>query len=358
MPNSKGLAIDLSRVICVVMGGGSGKGLFPLTRDRATPAVPLAGNYRLVDLPISNCINSGLSQIFILTQFNSASLHRHVAQAYKFDQFSAGFVEIRAAQQTFTDSSWYQGTADAVRKNLTHFLDRDFDYALILSADQLYRMDFRAMLAQHVQTGADLTLAAAPVPVSQAHALGILQVDSACQVNRFVEKPADAAILESLKLSPSWPRRAGEMGLEDRCLASMGMYLFNRSVLQDLLNNSHPDFGRHIIPQAVGSHRVFSHLFQGSWADIGTIGSFFEANLDLVSDLPRFNFFDLAEPIFTQPLYLPGAKVNGAQLDHAMLAAGCIINHATIRQSIVGLRTCIGTGSELNRVVSLGGRRL
>jgi glucose-1-phosphate adenylyltransferase len=344
---------DSNRVICVIMGGGSGQGLFPLTRDRATPAVPLAGNYRLVDVPISNCINSGLRQVYVLTQFNSASLHRHVSEAYKFDQFSDGFVEIRAAQQTFTDSSWYQGTADAVRKNLAHFLTRNFEHALILSADQLYRQDFRPMLAQHLETGADLTIGTVRVPRSEAFHLGILQVDAQCRVRKFVEKPKDPAVLDSLRPA-GYQAGTGLDAGGDSFLASAGIYVFSRHALEGLLDNAHPDFGKHILPSATNTHRVFSFLFTGYWLDIGAMRPFFEANLELVSELPRFNFFDLAAPIFSQPLYLPGAKVNNAQIDHALLAAGCIINQSQIIHSIVGLRSVIGAGSRLHRVISMG----
>jgi glucose-1-phosphate adenylyltransferase len=346
--------IDPSTVICVVMGGGTGQGLFPLTRDRAVPAVPLAGNYRLVDVPISNCINSGFRQIYVLTQFNTASLHRHVSEAYKFDHFSDGFVEIRAAQRTFTDSSWYRGTADAVRKNLSHFLSRNFEYALVLSADQLYRQDFRPLVAQHIATGADLTIGTVGVPRAEACRVGILKVDGERRVREFVEKPTDPAVLDSLN-----PDRdcAAQLGLEpatDLLLGSAGIYVFSRQVLQGLLDNAHPDFGKDILPHAPRSHQVFSYLLQGYWKDIGAMGAFFEANLDLVTELPHFNFFDLTAPIYSQPLYLPGAKVNNAQIDHALLGGGCIIDHSTISHSIVGLRTVIGAGCHLHRVISMG----
>jgi glucose-1-phosphate adenylyltransferase len=342
------------KVLCVVMGGGTGQGLFPLTRDRATPAVPVAGNYRLLDVPISNCINSGFRQIYVLTQFNSASLHRHVSEAYKFDQFSDGFVEIRPAQQTSTDSSWYQGTADAVRKNLPHFLSREFDYALILSADQLYRQDLQAMVAHHARVGADITLGAVPVPRAAASFLGVLQIDRDSRVLRFVEKPRESSVLDSLRLDAASCANLGLGESGDLFLGSMGIYVFSRAVLQALLQKGQPDFGRDIMPDAVQSCRLYSHLHRSYWADIGTIRPFFEAHLDFASELPQFNFFDLTAPIFSKPLYLPGAKVNGARVDHALLAAGCIINYATISQSVIGIRAIVGSGSYLNRVVSLG----
>ena len=341
-------------VLCVIMGGGQGKRLFPLTKERAKPAVPLAGKYRLVDIPISNCINSGFRRIYVLTQFNSTSLHRHITGTYKFDLFSSGFVEMLAAQQTLTDTSWYEGTADAVRKNLTHFLNHDFDYLLILSGDQLYRMDFRLVIAQHVETGADITVATIPVGRGEAQSLGIMQISEEGRINRFAEKPTDPAMLDSLRLQPEWHSKFGITEGRESFLASMGIYVFNRNLIQDLLNNSLSDFGKNIIPEAINSQRVFSYIFQGYWADIGTIRSFFEANLDLASELPRFNFFDMNAPIFSRPRYLPSSKINGAIIDHALLADGCIINRARLTNSIVGLRTIVGDGSELNRVITLG----
>jgi glucose-1-phosphate adenylyltransferase len=341
-------------VLCVIMGGGQGKRLFPLTKERAKPAVPLAGKYRLVDIPISNCINSGFRRIYVLTQFNSTSLHRHITGTYKFDLFSSGFVEILAAQQTLTDTTWYEGTADAVRKNLTHFLNHDFDYLLILSGDQLYRMDFRRIIAQHAETGADITVATIPVGRNEAQSLGIMQISEDGRINRFAEKPTDPAALDSLRLPPEWHSKFGIAEGRESFLASMGIYVFNRSLVQDLLNNSLSDFGKNVIPEAINSQRVFSYIFQGYWEDIGTIRTFFEANLDLASELPRFNFFDMNAPIFSRPRYLPSSKINGAIIDHALLADGCIINRARLTNSIVGLRTIVGDGSELNRVITLG----
>src|SRR6266446_1568283 len=348
-------SINTSNVLSVIMGGGQGKRLFPLTKERAKPAVPLAGKYRLVDIPISNCINSNLRRVYLLTQFNSASLHRHIAQSYKFDHFSGGFVEILAAEQTFADTSWYQGTADAVRKNLVHFLNHDFDYALILSGDQLYRMDCRQILSQHALTGADVTIATIPVTRQAAQSLGIMQINAERRITRFVEKPKEPAVLDSLKLDKAAYPRLGIQGDEEFFLASMGIYVFNRDILIKLLDNTHTDFGKHIIPGAIQTHRVYSYVFQGYWEDIGTIRSFFEANLDVTSELPRFNFFDMSAPIFTRPRFLPASKVNGAAIDHAIISDGCIINSATITRSIVGLRSVVGAGSVLHRVIMLGG---
>jgi glucose-1-phosphate adenylyltransferase len=352
---SKRMSPNTSNVLAVIMGGGAGTRLFPLTKERSKPAVPLAGKYRLVDIPISNCINSNLKRIYILTQFNSASLHRHISQSYKFDHFSGGFVEILAAEQTPTSTSWYEGTADAVRKNLTHFLNHDFEYLVILSGDQLYRMDFRRIISQHIESYADLTVATIPVPRSQAQGLGIMQINEEKRIVRFVEKPKEAAVLDSLKLNPESYSRLGIEGNEEFLLASMGIYVFNRDLIVRLLDNTHTDFGKHIIPGAIANHRVFSYVFQGYWEDIGTIGSFFEANLDLISELPRFNFFDMSAPIFSRPRFLPGTKINGATIDHAMISDGCIISHSTIRNSLIGIRSTVGAGSELNRVILMGG---
>jgi glucose-1-phosphate adenylyltransferase len=351
---SKRASVNTANVLSIIMGGGQGTRLFPLTRERSKPAVPLAGKYRLVDIPISNCINSGLKRVYLLTQFNSASLHRHISQSYKFDHFSGGFVEILAAEQTFTDASWYQGTADAVRKNLLHFLNHDFDYALILSGDQLYRMDFRLILSQHIESRADLTVATIPVERGETPALGILQINAERRITRFVEKPKDPEVQDSLRLPQDWYSTLGIKGDQEFFLASMGIYVFNRDVLLKLLDNNFADFGKHIIPRAIDTHRVFSFVFQDYWEDIGTIRSFFEANLNLTTELPRFNFFDMSAPIFTRPRFLPASKINGAQIDHAIISDGCILNHCNISHGIVGIRSFIGRGSRLHRAVIMG----
>ncbi|MEO5803203.1 MAG: glucose-1-phosphate adenylyltransferase [Verrucomicrobiota bacterium] len=353
--NKTRMSPNTSKVLSVIMGGGQGLRLFPLTRDRAKPAVPLAGKYRLVDIPISNCINSRLRRVYLLTQFNSASLHRHISQSYKFDHFTGGFVEILAAEQTFGDTSWYQGTADAVRKNLTHFLNHDFDYLLILSGDQLYRMDFQQIVAQHIETAADVTIATIPMGRSEAQSLGIMQIDSERRITRFVEKPKEPAVLDSLRVERNLYSELEIQGDRELFLASMGIYVFNREVLLKLLDNDFTDFGKHIIPGAINSHRVFSYVFQGYWEDIGTIRSFFEANLDLVAELPRFNFFDMSAPIFTRPRFLPASKINGAEINHAVISDGCIINHARINHSLVGVRSTISEGCELTRTIMMGG---
>jgi glucose-1-phosphate adenylyltransferase len=346
---------NTNRVLSVVLGGGAGTRLFPLTKERAKPAVPLAGKYRLVDIPISNCINSDLKRVYVLTQFNSASLHRHISQSYKFDHFSGGFVEILAAEQTYTDTSWYEGTADAVRKNVVHLFNHDFDYVVVLSGDQLYRMDYRTMIAQHVESGADVTVGTIPVQRREAEALGIMQMDPDWRVTRFVEKPKDPDVQNSLSIPREMYDLLGIAGDErDLLLASMGIYVFNRDVLIDLLDNALADFGKHIIPAAIETHRVCSYVFRGYWEDIGTIRAFFEASLELASDLPRFNFFDMMAPIFTRPRFLPASKINGAQIDHAIISDGCIITNADIHQSVIGIRSVISPGSHLHRTIVMG----
>lgn len=352
--------LNTSNVLSVIMGGGQGTRLFPLTKERAKPAVPLAGKYRLVDVPISNCINSGLRRVYILTQFNSASLHRHISQAYKFDHFSGGFVEILAAEQTYADTSWYQGTADAVRKNKIHFRNHDWDFLLILSGDQLYRMDFRQIIQQHVDSGAEITVATKAVRRSEVPGLGIMQIDSDRRITRFVEKPHDPAVQDTLALDQHWYEKLEVEGEGEYFLASMGIYVFNRNIIfpeggtPGLLDNTLTDFGKHIIPQSIKDRRVYSFIYQGYWEDIGTIRAFFEANLDLTSELPRFNFFDMSAPIFSRLRFLPGSKINGAAIDHAVVSDGCIINRSAISHSIVGLRSRVGPGTVLNRTIVMG----
>jgi len=346
--------INTKEVLSVILGGGAGTRLFPLTKDRAKPAVPLAGKYRLVDIPISNCINSELRRIYVLTQFQSASMHRHISQSYKFDPFTGGFVEILAAQQTFSDASWWEGTADAVRKNMVHFLPHGPQYFIILSGDQLYRMDFRSILRQHEESGAEITLATIPVRRSDAKSLGIMQIDGQQRIQRFVEKPKDEKLLDSLLLPRDLYGRLSIKNDEDFLLASMGIYVFNRDVLIELLDNTWTDFGKHIIPSAIGSRKVFSYIFQGYWEDIGTIRAFFDAHIDLTVELPRFSFFDMSAPVFTRPRWLPGSKINGGTVDHAMLCDGCIINGAHIESSVIGIRSSIGSGSRITRTVIMG----
>ena len=346
--------VGKARVLSVVMGGGRGSRLFPLTRDRSKPAVPLAGKYRLVDIPISNCINSRLNQIYLLTQFNSASLHQHISYSYKFDHFSQGFVDILAAEQTPTSDSWYEGTADAVRKNLIHILNNDFEYMLILSGDQLYRMDFREIIASHMERDAELTVATIPVGREFAPGFGIMHNDEQGRISRFVEKPGTPELLDSLKLpAEQLAKQELEPG-SDHYLASMGIYLFNRQTLIELLENEMSDFGKHIIPRSIGTHRVYSFVYQGYWEDIGTIRAFFEANLDMTSTMPQFDFFQMETPVYTRPRFLPASKINGAAIDQAIISDGCIIDRSRISQSLIGVRCLIASGCRVHRSILLG----
>jgi glucose-1-phosphate adenylyltransferase len=354
LPPERFIPFGTDNVLAVILGGGRGTRLFPLTKDRSKPAVPLGGKYRLVDIPISNCINSGLLRIFLLTQFNSASLHRHIAQSYKFDHFSAGFVEILAAEQTLADESWYQGTADAVRKNLMHFETNPYSYMLILSGDQLYRMDYRSILSQHVSSKADITVATLPVSRKDVPGFGIMRMDPDYRITEFVEKPKDPAVQDAFRLDRASYEKLGIKSEQELFLASMGIYVFNRQVLTDLLSESHHDFGKDVIPRALKTHRVCAYAFQGAWEDIGTIRNFFDVSLELTASLPRFNFFDMTAPVFTRPRFLPSTKINGGNIEHSLVSDGCIIEFATLRQSILGLRSQVGRGSVLERTIMMG----
>ena len=336
------------------MGGGAGTRLFPLTKERAKPAVPIGGKYRLVDVPISNCINSDIKQIYVLTQFNSASLHRHIHSSYTFDRFSRGFVEILAAQQTTGGATWYQGTADAVRQNLRFFSLADYDYILILSGDQLYRMDFQEVLLQHIETHADITIAAIPVKRSEATGLGILQVNDSRRVVRFAEKPKEPKVLDALKLEDPLLSSLRITSSEDHLLASMGIYVFSRDMLVRALNNDKADFGKHIIPDSIAQERVFAYIFQGYWEDVGTIRSFFEANLAMCSLKPAFSFFDRSAPVYTRARFLPPSKVIGSTINDSLIADGCFILRSRIDNCVVGLRSYIGDGCELRNTIIMG----
>ncbi|MEQ1751322.1 MAG: glucose-1-phosphate adenylyltransferase [Prosthecobacter sp.] len=340
--------------LAIVMGGGAGTRLFPLTKDRAKPAVPLAGKYRLVDIPISNCINSGVRQVFVLTQYNSASLNRHIARTYKFDQFTRGFVEVLAAQQTPDGERWYQGTADAVRQNLRYFIENNYDYYLILSGDQLYRMDFRQVMAQHINSGAELTIATLPVNAADATSFGIMKTDASGRIHEFVEKPKDPAVLENLRMPVETLKSLGLAADVPRYQASMGIYVFNRQALIDSLDNDCMDFGKHIIPGALKKYKVHAFNFQGYWEDIGTIRSFFQANLDLCKVVPQYDFFDSAAPIFTHARFLPATKINGAEIREALISEGCIITNAHVETAVIGVRSIIETGTTLREVIIMG----
>ena len=341
-------------VLSVVLGGGAGTRLFPLTKDRAKPAVPLGGKYRIVDIPISNCLNADLRRICLLTQFNSSSLHRHIQESYRFDSFSHGFVEILAAQQRTESESWYQGTADAVRQNLVHLGDYPHHLVLILSGDQLYRMNFRVLLERHAASGAQVTVATTPVRPEAAHAFGIMGMDPSGRVIRFEEKPRDPEVQRSLRVD--WSRVEGlESPVDPEALpASMGIYVFDRSILAEALQGNEADFGKHIIPHIISTHRVYAFQYQGYWEDIGTIRSFYEANLDLCEPLPKFNFYDATAPIFTHARYLPGTKIIKSRIERSVIADGCIINDAVIEHSLVGVRARIEAGSTIRDSLVMG----
>lgn len=345
----------MNNVLAIIMGGGQGSRLFPLTHKRSKPAVPLAGKYRIVDIPISNCINSGIRQMYVLTQFNSESLNRHVTSGYKFDHFGENFVHVLAAQQTPGDDNWYQGTADAVRQNLSYFLERPYQYFLILSGDQLYRMDFRKMLTEHQKTGADVTIATTPVPREPARAFGLMDTDADSRITRFVEKPGDDDdALDKLVMPPELLESVDLPLDEERFQASMGIYLFNRKVLEDALMNDSQDFGKHIIPGIIKEKNVYSHIFTGYWEDIGTIASYYEANLECTKIVPKFNFFDPHNPIYTRARLLPASKINNATIQEALLSDGCIITDATIRRSIIGVRSVIEKGCDISDTIIIG----
>jgi glucose-1-phosphate adenylyltransferase len=347
----------MKNAVAVVLGGGQGTRLRPLTNMRSKPAVPLAAKYRLIDIPISNCLNSGLNRIYVLTQFLSVSLHRHIRGTYRFDNFSGGFVEIMAAQQTYSPGAyWYQGTADAVRKNLKYFTQPGNDYVVILSGDQLYRMDFAAMLRTHIESKADATIAAKPVHSHETSALGVMRVDSSGQVKGFVEKPKTEEQLAPVRMDPSWIDAHGIASGGRDCLANMGIYIFSSKVLTELLaHDAHQDFGKEVFPSALNSYRVQVHLFDGYWEDIGTIGSFYEANLQLARPNPPFDLNDAKAPIYTRPRFLPPSRIDGAHVSGSLIADGCIIEPgAVIENSVIGLRCRIGRDVTIRDSVIMG----
>jgi len=342
------------RTLAIILGGGAGTRLFPLTKDRAKPAVPLGGKYRIVDIPISNCLNSGLRSIYVLTQFNSMSLHRHIQASYKFDNFSRSFIDLLAAQQTPEGSQWYQGTADAVRQNMRYFLERPYDYYLILSGDQLYRMDFRVLLHQHIHSRADITLATKPVHRSRVSEFGIMQSGVDRRIIRFVEKPAEAEVLEEMKMSRELLAAVASSEEEELFQASMGIYVFNRDVLVKCLNNDLTDFGKHVIPQSIEDQHVHAFIFKGYWEDVGSVRAFYDANLDLTDIVPEYSFFDADSPIYTHPRFLPGSKVNGATLRQAIISDGCIISDAHLERSVIGIRSIIQSGATIRNSIIMG----
>lgn len=338
------------KVLGIILGGGQGSRLHPLTETRSKPAVPIAGKYRLVDIPISNCINSDIKRMFVLTQFNSASLNRHIKNTYHFSFFSSAFVDVLAAEQTPGNSTWFQGTADAVRQSMHHFLNHDFDYALILSGDQLYQMDFEEMVEKHVKMKAAISIATIPVNAKDATSFGILKTNDKDEITSFIEKPA-------ADLLPDWTSEVSdEMKREARnYLASMGIYIFNRDLLVELMNNPDTnDFGKEIIPQAIGKHKVVSFQYEGYWTDIGNIDSFFEANLGLTDDFPKFDLYSTEKRIYTHARMLPTTKISGTVLDKTVIADGCIINAGKIEHSVIGVRSRIDTESTIINTYMMG----
>ncbi|MBL7759561.1 MAG: glucose-1-phosphate adenylyltransferase [Sediminibacterium sp.] len=339
-------------VLAVILGGGAGSRLFPLTISRSKPAVPIAGKYRLVDIPISNCINSNINRMFVLTQFNSASLNKHIKNTYHFSAFSSGFVDILAAEQTPDNPGWFQGTADAVRQSLRHISNLEFDYILILSGDQLYQMDFSEMLLNHKEKKADISIATIPVNERDATEFGILKANEENCITSFIEKPAS-------DLLPDWVSDTGaEMQRSGRnYLASMGIYIFNKQVLYNLLNDAYPtatDFGKEIIPESIINNHVVSFQYDGYWTDIGNIHSFFEANLELTQEVPQFNLFDNTKTVYTRARMLPPAKISGTTLERTIIAEGSIIHASRIEQSVVGIRSRIGHGTTVVNAYIMG----
>lgn len=343
------------KLLAVILGGGAGNRLFPLTQQRSKPAVPLGGKYRLVDIALSNCINSDILRTFVLTQYNSASLNRHIAQTYRFSQFSNGFVEIIAAEQTPESPQWFQGTADAVRQVLPHIRDWGIDTLLILSGDHLYRMDYRHFLERHHETNADVTVSVIPCEPRAASEFGLLKIDDDGRIIEFKEKPKGDDLL-SMRVD------TGKLGLEAKeaqrrpYLASMGIYVFKYEQLEQLLRDDPTgiDFGKHIIPAAIKSRHVQAHLFDGYWEDIGTIGAFYRANLDLTTKIPKFNLFDSEAPVFTRARYLPPSKIEETEINDSIISDGCIINGAKITNSVVGLRSRISKGVQLEASFMMG----
>jgi glucose-1-phosphate adenylyltransferase len=340
-------------VLTIVLGGGRGTRLFPLTHLRSKPAVPIGGKYRLIDIPISNCLHAGLKRIYVLTQFNSASLNRHIAQTYRLDNFSDGFIEVLAAEQTPEGEQWFQGTADAVRQATRHFRNIDADYYLILAGDHIYRMDFSELIEAHIDRNADITIAAQPVSADDATQMGLLRCNSEAFVTGFEEKPPAERLTDLLAESQGGP--AAGLTPERPFLASMGIYVFSRDVLHEVLARDRAvDFGKEIIPHALGTHRVQAHFYRGFWADVGTVQAFYDVNLMLTRRGAPFNFFHPTRPIYTRPRFLPASRMHNCEVDEAIVAEGCYLDSCEIRESVVGIRTSIQHGAVIKRSVLLG----
>ncbi len=349
--------MSVRRVLALVLGGGRGTRLYPLTRDRSKPAVPLGGKYRIIDVPLSNCINSGLQRIYVITQFNSVSLHRHIRRTYTFDAFSGGFVEILAAQQTLdAGMGWYQGTADAVRQNIRYLQQPDIKHVLILSGDQLYRMNYADMLATHMARGADVTIAGIPVPDEAASALGIMRIAPDGKVLGFLEKPQTTPELTDFRTDPAWIESQGIPAAGRSLMASMGIYLFDRDCLLELLTKTdYQDFGREVFPAAIRAKNVQLHAFDGYWEDIGTIRSYYQCNLDLARAAVPFEFATAEAPIYSRARFLPPSRIEGASVRESLVSDGCVIERgAVIENSVIGLRCRIGRDVVIRNSVILG----
>jgi len=339
------------RVLAIILGGGKGTRLYPLTKERSKPAVPFGGKYRIVDIPISNCINSGYTKIYLLTQFNSASLHHHITNTYNFGRFDKGFVEILAAEQTLEHSGWFEGTADAVRKNMSHFRSQKPTHYIILSGDQLYRMDLRDFMNSHIESGADITIATTAVNRKDASGFGIMKIDKNKKITAFQEKPAPDKDISDWKI-PANSR--GDLPPEKEYLASMGIYIFNAETMEEALNNEFTDFGKEIIPRSIKDKKVNSYIFDGYWEDIGTIRSFYESMIGLTDYEPQFDFYDVEEPIYTHMRNLPPSKINDAIIENSLTSEGCIISKAKLKQSVIGVRSILEVGADLDGVIVMG----
>jgi len=344
--------------IAVILGGGKGTRLYPLTKYRAKPAVPIAGKFRLIDVPISNCLHSDIERIFVLTQFNSASLTRHIAQTYRFDAFSRGYVQILAAQQTLDSADWYQGTADAVRQNLRRFEETPCDHIIVLAGDHLYQMDYEKMIQEHIHKGAEVTVAVLPLERDQVKEFGILKTDPDGRVTEFMEKPQENGEIDALEIDEKAFQQRGIYALGKSHVASMGIYVFDKSVLIECLRDENMvDFGKDVIPSAIGTREIYAHFFDGYWRDVGTVESFFQAHMELTRTSPEFDFYGEDVPIYTHPRFLPGSKINSCIVQASVLCEGSIMTECEIRSSIIGVRSIIRSGAEITSSIIMGADR-
>ncbi|MGD2085563.1 MAG: glucose-1-phosphate adenylyltransferase [Candidatus Aminicenantes bacterium] len=345
----------MKNVLAVILGGGQGTRLFPLTKYRAKPAVPIGGKFRLIDIPMSNCIHWDIRKIYVLTQFHTVSLHRHIYNTYKFDRFSTGFIQILSAQQTLEGRDWYQGTADAVRKNINFIKNQKVDVVVILSGDQLFRLNLKEFVKFHQEKNAEISIASTPVARESTGSFGILKINEEQKIIDFEEKPQNREILDKLEIPAVLMNRPGREKLNHPFLASMGIYIFNKDILIDLLEkNQEEDFGKQIIPASIKNHRVYTYVFTGYWEDIGTIRAFFEANLDFANPVPKFNFYDEHDPIYTNARFLPGSKIKNCDINHALICEGSILEGSKISNAVIGIRAITKEGSTLDHVVMMG----